>query len=320
MALYSGSVVGSGILAALMMFGVGCSGSQPRAAGGPAAAGGGEKPPRIVALIENTPVGVEDLAPSLFEMAGREALRERVIDHALRAELERNGLTVSAADVERERALFEERMSRTGDERAGGLIGAEVYRTRALGPERRRTMFWRNAALRMLATETEPVTGEEIDAAMELAYGPKVIARLILAETERDAGEALRALGPTPSVSDFARVAEQRSIDPTGARGGRLPPVHLADANYPLAVRDALAGIAPGVVSPIIPLASGAAVVMVEGREAAQTPPPDAEARLERELGLQRERAAMEALARRLVSQTRVDVLDRSLGWSWEGE
>jgi hypothetical protein len=85
-----------------------------------------------------------------------------------------------------------------------------------------------------------------------------------------------------------------------------------------MAVREALAHLEPGGVSPIIPLAEGAAVEVQEGREAARTPPADAAARLEAELGLQRQRAAMDALARRLVGESRVDVLDRSLGWSWD--
>jgi len=302
---------------ALLIVATGCGSSQPRAT--PVQA----RPPEhtstaVVALIENTPVYAADLAPSLFELAGREALRERVLDQVLRTELERAGASVSPADLERERALFEERMSRPGDQRATNLVADEVYRSRSLGPERRRAMFWRNAALRKLATDVVPVTSADVDAAMELAYGPKVIARVIVTETERDAGTALNLLGARPSVSDFARLAEQRSIDPTAPRGGQLAPMHLADSNYPLAVREALGRMSPGSVSPIIPLANGSAIVMLEGREAASTPPTDAAERLERELTVQNKRAAMDALARRLVNGARVDVLDPSLGWSWD--
>lgn len=295
----------------------GCGGSQPRTT--PV-----KSPPTehtsspVVALIENTPVYASDLSPALFELAGREALRERVLDHTLRTELERVGASVSSTDLERERALFEERMTRSGDQRATNLVADEIYRSRSLGPERRRAMFWRNAALRKLATDEAPVTSGDIDAALELAYGPKAIARVIVTETERDAGAVLAALGAHPNVSDFARLAEQRSIDPTAARGGQLAPIHLADTNYPLAVREVLGRMSPGTVSPIIPLAGGSAIVMLEGREPATTPPVGAAEQLERELTVQNKRAAMDALARRLVTGARVDVLDRSLGWSWD--
>ena len=317
MALDTGLTLRMAVLGAWTILASGCGGSQPRATPIPT------QPTEhtsstVVALIENTPVYAADLTPTLFELAGREALRERVLDQALRAELERASTSVSTADIERERALFEERMTRPGEDRATNLVADEIYRSRSLGPERRRAMFWRNAALRKLATDEVPVTSADIDAAMELAYGPKVIARVIVTETERDAGTVLNLLGPRPSVSDFARLAEQRSIDPTASRGGQLMPMHLADANYPLAVREALGRMSPGSLSPIIPLANGSAIVMLEGRQAASTPPTGAAERLERELTVQNKRAAMDALARRLVGGARVDVLDRSLGWSWD--
>lgn len=272
-----------------------------------------------VALVEKTPITTEDLRPALFELAGREALREAALDLALRGELQRRGLSVTNEAIERERTLFDTRMTGTDDERASQMVADEVYRSRGLGPSRRRAMFWRNAALRMLVADSTAVENTEVETAMELAYGPKIIARLILTEHERDAGEVLKLLGPAPTTMSFARLAEQRSIDPTASRGGLLPPVHLADAQYPQAVRDALGSLTPGSVSSIIPLASGSVLLMVERREPRQTPPAGAWEQLRTELRVQRERAAMDVFARRLLAEARIDVLDRSLGWSWDG-
>lgn len=272
----------------------------------------------VVALVENTPIYADDLAPGLFEMAGRESLREQVLDISLRSELARRGLSVSSEAVDHERALFNERISTSGREGGPGVMAQEVYRARGLGPVRRRAMFWRNAALRLMVGDAAQASDADVDAAIELAYGPKIIARVIVTENERDASEVIRLLGPSPSTSVFARIAEQYSIDPTSSRGGLLQPIHLADTNYPVAVREALGEMAPGSLSGVIPIADGSAVFLKEGFVAASTPPSGARERLRRELELQLERSAMDALARRLVSQARVDVLDRSLGWSWD--
>jgi parvulin-like peptidyl-prolyl isomerase len=272
----------------------------------------------VVALVENTPIHADDLTPSLFELAGREALREQVLDILLRQELARRGLSVSNDAVDRERSLFDERISSTGLKGDSGVMATEVYRARGLGPVRRQAMFWRNAALRLLTDDTVEVSDSDVDTAMELAYGPKVNARVIVTETERDAAEVLRLLGPSPSSSVFARLAERHSIDPTSSRGGLLQPIHLADSNYPVAVRELLGAASTGSLSSIIPLEDGAAILLKEGTSPASIPPAGARLRLKRELEVQLERGAMDAIARRLISEARVDVLDRSLGWSWD--
>ncbi len=306
------------VLAASLLMGFGgCETTAPRISADPVPAQGGSSA-TVVALVDNTPIHADDLAPGLFEMAGREALREQVLDISLRSELARRGLSVSSEAVDHERALFNERISTSGREGGPGVMAQEVYRARGLGPVRRRAMFWRNAALRLMVGDAAQASEADIDAAMELAYGPKIIARVIVTENERDAAEVLRLLGPSPSPSVFARIAEQYSIDPTSSRGGLLQPIHLADTNYPVAVRESLGVMAPGSLSGVIPIADGSAVLLKEGSVAASTPPASARERLRRELELQLERSAMDALARRLVSQARVDVLDRSLGWSWD--
>jgi len=273
---------------------------------------------KTVALIENTPIGSQDLESTLYELAGKQALREAVLDHALRRELEKQGLSISSGHLAHERTLFEQRMNTPGNQQSTRIIGDEVYRSRGLGPTRRQAMFWRNAALRLLASGPTSIEQSEVDSALEIAYGPKTIARLILTENERDAAEVLRVLGPAPTVSAFARIAEQRSIDPTASRGGLLPPVHAADARFPVAIRNVLGRLNPGSISTIIPLDIGSAVLMVESKQPASVPPEAAEERLRGELTIQRERAAMDELARQLIARTRVDVLNHSLGWSWE--
>lgn len=295
-------VLSAGVLIVLS----GCSTSSPRVV----APVGSAEPQRTVAVVGNEAVSTADLGPVLFELAGREALREYVLDRALEAELSARGLSVGSAALEAERRLM---FDRAGDQQE------EMLRERRLGPARREAMVRRNAALRLLSQGLVRVEPGEVDLAMEIAYGVKYRARLILAANERDAGVALGQLGARPSAADVARIAERWSIDPTARVGGVLPLVSPVDPAYPVAVRSALGAMKPGDVSAVLPLAAGAAVVYLESVEGASTPSENARAQMEAELRLGREREAMERLARQLVDRQRVDVLDRSLGWSWDG-
>lgn len=292
-----------------------CTSSQPSRPPAPTARQVPSEGP-IIALIDNEPVHPEHLAPALYELAGREALREEALDRALARRLSQRGITVTPEMIRREHALFEARLAEASDR--SGAVREEVWRMRHLGPTRRDALFRRNAALRALVAGQAVVSPAEIDLAIQLTYGPKKIARLIMLQNEREAAEVRRTLGDRPSSSDFARLADRRSIDPTAARGGLLAPIHLNDPAYPIAVRDALRSLQPGAVSAILPLPEGSALLYLESDQPATTPPDDAKARLERELLVQRERAEMDRLARSIVAESRISVLDRSLGWSWD--
>lgn len=305
-------------LSALALLGVwlpACTSTQPAR---PAAPTSHQLPSEgpIIALIDNQPVRPEHLAPALYELAGREALREEALDRALARRLAERGITITREMIRREHDLFAARLAEASDN--SGSIREEVWRSRRLGPNRREALFARNAALRALIAGQVTVSRAETELAVELTYGPKKVARLILLQNERDAADVRRTLGDHPSSSDFARFAERRSIDPTAVRGGLLPPVHLSDPAYPIVVRDALKSLQPGSVSAILPLPEGSALLFLESDQPAATPPADARERLERELLVQRERAEMDRLARALIAEARISVLDRSLGWSWD--
>lgn len=296
----------------------GCS--QTTTSRGRATADGSEGlPARVIATVGHEAVLAEDLAPSLYEIAGREALREWVLDRALQREIEARGLAITPEMLRAERALLVERTASGERLQSGAGLTEQVLRERNLGPVRREAMIRRNAGLRLLTRDEVRVEPEEVSLAAEIAYGPKYRARVILAGTEREAGVALNQLGTRPTPADVARLAERYSIDPSARTGGVLPLISPVDPAYPVVVRSALGELSPGQVSPILPLPAGAAVLYLEAVEPRSIVPEDASKRLEAELRVQRERVAMERLARQLVETTRVDVLDRSLGWAWDG-
>lgn len=276
----------------------------------------GESP--IIALIDNQPIRQEDLAGSLYELAGRDALREEVLDRMLAARLAQRQISITPDMIRREHELFESRLADATDRGSAESVREQLWRARHLGPTRRDRLFRRNASLRALISGQVEVTQPEVELAVELTYGPKKLARLILLQNERDAAEVRSMLGDRPSSSDVARFAERRSIDPTSMRGGILPAIHLSDPAYPIAVRSELQSLQPGGLSAIIPLPEGAALIYLEGDQTGTTPPPDAAERLGHELVVQRERSEMDRLARALVAEAKVSVLDRSLGWAWD--
>ncbi len=295
----------------------GCS--QTTSSRGRAPAGSEGAPARVIATVGHEAVTADDLMPALYEIAGREALREWVLDRALQRAIENRGLAITPDMLRAERTLLAERTASGERLQSGAGLTEQVLRERHLGPVRRESMIRRNAGLRLLTRDEVRVEPEEVSLAAEIAYGPKYRARVILAGTEREAGEALTQLGARPTPADVARLAERYSIDPSARTGGVLPLISPVDPAYPVAVRSALGELLPGHVSSIIPLPAGAAVVYLESVEPRSIVPEDAIKRLEAELRVQRERVAMERLARQLVESTRVDVLDRSLGWAWDG-
>ncbi|GAB4385380.1 MAG: hypothetical protein Kow0022_11050 [Phycisphaerales bacterium] len=295
-----------------------CTGSQVVTSPSPKPSARTESPSPIIALVNNQPVRPEDLANALYELAGREALREEVLDRMLEARLAQRQITITPEMIRREHELFTARLAEATAQSSAEPVREQLWRSRHLGPTRREQLFRRNAALRALVSGQVEVTQPEVDLAVRLAYGPKKLARLILLQNERDAAEVRSMLGDRPSSADVVRLAERRSIDPTSVRGGLLPPIHVDDPEYPIAVRNALRSLEPGGLSAIIPLPEGAALIYLEGDQEGTPPPPEAADRLRRELLIQRERSAMDRLARTLVAEAKVSVLDRSLGWAWD--
>jgi parvulin-like peptidyl-prolyl isomerase len=284
---------------------------------------------RPVAVVGSRQVTWADLAGPLAEAAGGQVLEEVALGLALKDECARAGVSVGEEQVRAERALLGEQLTRTAGVEAGeaeSLI-ERVRRSRGLGEARFRGLLERNAGLRALVRAGRGdapvnVTAEDLATAYELKYGPRVKARMILVRSLERAAEAAARLR---NGEAFADVAMTTSIDPSAERGGLLDPFSLADQNYPVGVRRALEAAPAGKVSDPIAVTwgreAGYVIVKKEGVQAADPSAPtreSAERELEREVRTVRERAQMEALARRLVRSAGVTVMDRSLDWSWE--
>jgi parvulin-like peptidyl-prolyl isomerase len=255
------------------------------------------------------------LQPGLSERAGREIVREVVLDRMLEAEAQRLGIAVSGEDIAREADLLRDTLGAQG---RGAMAGV---RTRlGLGPTRMNGLLRRNALLRALS-EPDPIGASDVDLEVLLRYGERVRARLIVTATEREASEARAAARSDPSgvIAGFTRQATLRSLDPTAAVGGSLGEISPSDPAFPAIVSESLARLGDREMSPVLGIDGGFAVVLVEQRIAARLEPVSVEERdaVRAELVARNERRAMGELAQRLVRSADVAVLHESLIWSW---
>lgn len=260
-------------------------------------------------------VSWSDLGPTLAEIAGRTAVEELALDRGLSRRLDQAGLTLTGEMIDQERARM---VTSLGTE---GNSVDRFRRVRGLGPARYEGLLRRNASLRALVGEVPP-DDLEVRRLHELRHGPRRVCRVLIAGNVSEAGairERLRGLDGESLEWAFARAAFEQSIDPSAASGGYLGAVHPLDPSLPTAVREALADLPDGELSPIV-LAEGGAVLILPVETLAGTGRTFEETKeaLRLEAALRAQRAAMDDLAREILREAGLTVLDESLEWGWQ--
>lgn len=287
---------------------------------GPIAAAGRDD---AVALIAGEPVTWSPLLPTLAETAGGIALERLVLDRALAARCAEAGVVVTRAMLDEERRLLGEALAPAASDDPGlrARLVDRLQSERGLGDAGLGALLRRNAMLRALVAPTVAVSDEDVRTAYRLRHEPAIGARLILARTLADARSALDRLG---AGEDVGAVAADLSADSSAARGGVIPPIHPADETWPAAVRETVAGLAPGAVSDPVVVDGGLAILV---REPAS---PDAAAtagapamtgavleRARRDAALRAQRLAMQRLASEILREADVTVFDPALRFGW---
>lgn len=291
---------------------------QPRPGGEPAVRRVESRP---VALVDGAALSWDDVRDSLAEAAGGAVLEEFILARALEAECAARNITITEADLGRERRLALDFLSTGGastTEDAERLL-ARIRAARGLGDKRFAGLVRRNAMMRALVAGDVSITPAAIDQAYQLRFGERTRARLMILGSSVELARATERLN---AGEPFSTVAAEMSSDPSAERGGLIEPISQADESYPVGIRKAAQETAPGSVSRPVLLDGRYALVMVESKIPASEPPGGggrdaARAELERDVRLRQERLLMNTLARRLLAGTEVQVLDRSAEWSW---
>lgn len=267
------------------------------------------------ALVNGQAVEWPQLRDLLAETAGGAILEELILDKLLSQRLVRERQTVDAAAIESERLLMMEVLD--SDPTRAALSLEAVRQRRSLGDRRFQLMLKRNAMLRALVKDDVEINETMIRSQYEQLYGPKYRVRLITSATMNEAATALSRIR---AGEPFAEVAALVSTDAASAqRGGLLDAISPYDASYPMALRQVLADLEEGDLSPIIPLESGFALVqMVQRVPRSNVAYELVKTDMARAARLAQERILMDNLARQLLNSADVAVLDPALNDGWK--
>ncbi|MCH2160580.1 MAG: peptidylprolyl isomerase [Phycisphaerales bacterium] len=268
-------------------------------------------PARPVATWQNERVTLDELKDALLEAVGQDVLREYLLDLAVQREARRANIALEPGMIDRERALLVESLSDDPDR--AELLLTELRDVRGLGPRRFNQLLQRSALLRAMVSSEVEVPESLARATWDSEHGPKRVARVISVD---DLGTAQEVQARLASGGDFAELAATMSLDRSAPRGGLLAPVSREDPAWPLAFRNALFETEPGVPSPPVIVDGRYLLVLVEREEPASD--VTYEAGFEdamRTARLAAERLLMDRLARRLLVERDLKVIDRSIRW-----
>jgi len=110
----------------------------------------------------------------------------------------------------------------------------------------------------LAASEIRPHTRQLSGGPAQVTPSDEVTLRVIVVDS---AEEARRIVARLDGGEDFIALAQAESIDPTAAAGGLLGRVTVS--TLPTVLKDALVGVAPGQLSPVVQIPTGFAILKV---------------------------------------------------------
>jgi foldase protein PrsA len=281
------------------------------------AAGDGQAPAsdgKPLAYLNGEPITERALQPRLVEAAGGRVLTELVLGRLVENRLDQAGITLTDKQIEAERKLVLNSLA--SDENQSVVLLNQLRRQRGLGETRFQALLRRNAGLRQLVKDEVSVNDAAIRKAYKRRYGPRYEGRILV----RPRAQQVRRLkGKLKDGADFATLAARHSTDPSATQGGLLSPISPADATYPKIIRDTLKGLAEGAVSDVIAVEGGYAILKLERKiQARPVKLADVRDRLKRQVRRRLQRNRMGQLARSMLSEANIVVLNSALSDRWQ--
>ena len=177
-------------------------------------------------------------------------------------------------------------------------------------------LLTRNAGLRLLVQDDVEISDAAIDQAYWFEYGPRYEARLIVTDSFQEAAGLVRRARQGESFIDLA-IAHSKDL--SRAQGGLIGPISPVDPTYPQVVRTTLQLLVPGEVADPVALEEGFAVLRLERKiEGQDVELDDVKDVLARRVRRRVERMLMQRLARTMLGEADVIVLDPGLHNSWK--
>jgi parvulin-like peptidyl-prolyl isomerase len=242
---------------------------------------------------------MDDILPSLIEIAGNEVIEDYVLRIALERELNVQALKITSSDINAEEFLLHSVYADLPKESV-----EKILKQRGYGPERKQNLLWRNASLRKLVASDVQVTEASIRRMYEIIHGASYPARIIVTTTHEEANEIFNQLQKGVSFID---LATNFSIDSSASRGGLVEPIPIADPLWPEPIRTALATTPVGEFTTPIFIGDRWILVLVTGTSVtSDIPLKEVRGQMKQLAKLAQERFLMEELADKL--QTRQSV------------
>ncbi len=221
------------------------------------------KKPPVAALVNNEPIGREDLARECLLHYSGEVLESIINRMLILTSCQQRNIVITDEQIDAEIDRMARKFAVAKDQWLKML-----EKERGIKPGRyAKDIIWPTLALRELAKSQLTVTKKELDEAYQSEFGPAVKVRLIAIENAAQARKVHAEAMAKPE--DFGALAKKYSKDPNSASAyGLIQPIRHFTGDPKL--EEAAFALAKGEISKIIPV--GNLHVFVKCEE--QLPPP----------------------------------------------
>ncbi len=258
---------------------------------------------KIVGQLGKMTIRRDDLWIPLFELGGQEIIEEYVLSLTLEQALHAQGLSIVPADIEHEYQLL-----RTLTTPVDEIVFDNMLEEKGIGPTRKSSLLWRNAALRKLIQTHIEVNDDAVRRMYAIIHGNTYPTRIIVLSTLEEANEVKKKLVDGTSFSD---IAIEYSIDSSASRGGRVNAISPADPAWPSPIREAVSLIEVDSVSDPILIGDRWVIVKVTDKPITSNILfDDVEPEMRRLATLAQERFYMEELAQELTQENTLKIID----------
>lgn len=207
-----------------------------------------EKRDAVMARVNGEPIYMSRLNDLLLRSHGVPTAQQLIALELVRQEAERQGITVTEEDVERQERMLVRRLFpdvKTDQQRKMAL--SQIRQQNDVSEPQWRIIVRRNAYQTALAEPRVEVTEEDLEEAFARKYEQKARVRHIQVGSLQQAQQVLEKL---EDGADFAELAREVSTNASRTEGGLLPPLGPHTEGVPMALRKAaLALDEPGQIS-----------------------------------------------------------------------
>lgn len=215
-----------------------------------------QRMPGVALTINGHQITMAELAETCLQRHGREVLEGQINRALLKAALAERNLSVTQQHIVEEvtrAAKAAGVVTHSGQVHTKEWIKMVTEQQEITEQIYIDDIVWPSVALKLLVADKVEVTAEDMQKAFQANYGERVRCRAIVMNNQRRAQEVWEMTRTDQSVQQFAKLAEQYSIDPSGkAIGGEIPPIQR-HGGQPTLETEAFS-LQPGEISGVIQL------------------------------------------------------------------